>query len=819
MVTKRYHLLSGVSLRFGAIAAVFLALSCSLQTPAPPVKPLVIPQGSASPADAEVPKPRMVALRLQEPLFSDPRLQEAKRELEHGEDEKALSLFEEALSRLETGSQDEARWHLWLGYAYQKRSQCLLALAHFQAAASGTWPLKDYASLGIAQCQLALGRLEEARLQLDSAKFGSELEDESQRLKAEVASQLGDGALAIVIWRDYLKAHPLPSVERTAIRVALAEALIRTVAAETSLENADAAVGTQAPIDETLNEAFALLDSISPRDLDRASYDRVYARRTALIGKLFETDALRKQECTVRNQAEELEALIEKHDFRGARNLAAATAAELEQNGLLQTPDGCRIQFADAQAHFALGEKAKGMSVLEALSNSCSYPEDTVARALYTMARHFQEQKEWARAIAAFESLERRFPKHGLVDDARLKIAYAYLELGSESQFTQCIQRLVEDFPESELAGEGLFQLALRAMSKSDWSASAVLLSQLGRLPRIAKRTDVEQSERQIYFFARSQSQLGQTEVALDAYERLIRERPFSYYMLASYSRLMEANRSRALRVHESSCSDNGETPLSVPYQPQFDTPGYSRAVELMALGEVQRGAKELKLLQLPSELEPLLLWARATFEANSGSLKNSQRLVRERMQDWPRRWPAGAWEPAWRIAYPRPFLEIVARESKRTAVPESLIYSIMREESQFDREAVSPADAYGLMQLIVPTAKRAAKSLGMSANASSLLRPGLNVALGSQVLSGLLKTFDKLPLLAIPAYNAGPGRPSRWLKERPNLDFDVWVEAIPFAETRIYMKHVLASWATYAWLYDREHSEPAMKLPLRMVD
>jgi len=239
--------------------------------------------------------------------------------------------------------------------------------------------------------------------------------------------------------------------------------------------------------------------------------------------------------------------------------------------------------------------------------------------------------------------------------------------------------------------------------------------------------------------------------------------------------------------------------------------------MELMALGEVQRGAEELELLNLPKELQPLLLWSQAAFEATAGALKSSQRLVRERMRDWPRRWPAGAWEPAWKVAFPQPFLDIITRESKRAGVPLALIYAIMREESQFDREAVSQADAYGLMQLIIPTAKTAAKTLGMTANASTLVKPSVNVALGSQVLAKLLERFDKLPVLAIPAYNAGPGRPARWLKERPNMDFDVWVESIPFSETRTYVKHVLASWAAYAWLYDREHAEAVMKLPLRM--
>ena len=90
-------------------------------------------------------------------------------------------------------------------------------------------------------------------------------------------------------------------------------------------------------------------------------------------------------------------------------------------------------------------------------------------------------------------------------------------------------------------------------------------------------------------------------------------------------------------------------------------------------------------------------------------------------MRDWPRRWPVGAWEPAWKVAFPRPFLDIVNHECKRTNVPQLLVYAVMREESQFDREATSGAEAYGLMQLILPTARIAARQLGIKADAVTL--------------------------------------------------------------------------------------------------
>src|SRR5262249_29742459 len=144
----------------------------------------------------------------------------------------------------------------------------------------------------------------------------------------------------------------------------------------------------------------------------------------------------------------------------------------------------------------------------------------------------------------------------------------------------------------------------------------------------------------------------------------------------------------------------------------------------------------------------------------------------------------------------------LVEREAKKNAVPEELVYAVMREESQFDPGAESPARAYGLMQLIVPTARLYGKPLGLRPDAEALKRPAVNVTLGCRVLADLTHSFSTTPLLAIPGYNAGGGRPRRWLKDRPAIDFDLWVELIPFTETRRYTKRVLASRASYAYLY-----------------
>ncbi len=805
-----------------AILAITLVFAgCSLQQPpAPgPANPRISEAASKiGTRDASAQKPpAIVVLDLLQPTIAHPELAEVRSAIEHGDDSQALELCEQALVHLNPPMLDRMRWHLWLAYAYQKRNDCGRALTHFDAASATPWPLIEYSRFGAAQCRLALGNLQDALGMLDVSKTETPLEESVNLLRAQIASQTGHFGQAIEIWRDYLQNHGGVSLERSSVSLSLAQTLYST----TAIDVYSGLQVSQPPVsgstEAILKEALSLLDSIAIRDFEISAQQRVFALKEAIVAALFSSDPGQQQQCKIRDQVDELEILVEQRDFIKAQSLAASLLVELEMAGLKQSVSGCRALYASGQAHAGKGELTEALAQFETIIRSCNEPEDIVARSIFAVARHWQDLHDEPAAIAKYELLERRFPTSRLADDARLRQAYAYLELGSESKFTDLIMRMAEDFPEGDMVAEGLFQLALRHMTKGDWSGAVSLLWQLGRVPRVANREDVEQSERQVYFLARAQYQNGQRDIAVDELEQLVSERPFSYYMLQAYSRLMQWDPDRASRAKQTATTQNVDAPFSVPYQPQFDRPGYFRAMELMALGEIDRGTEELKLLHLPQDVEPLLLWIKASFEATAGSLKNSQKLVRDRLRDWPRRWPIGAWEPAWKVAFPQPYLDIVVRESKRTRVPKSLVYAVMREESQFDHNAISGAEAYGLMQLIVPTARIAAKKLGMTVDVKSLKRPSVNVALGCQVLSNLLQRFNQQPILAIPGYNAGPGRPTHWLKDRPDMDFDVWVEAIPIAETRTYFKHVLSSWATYAWLYERDTSEATMKLPLKM--
>jgi soluble lytic murein transglycosylase len=156
-------------------------------------------------------------------------------------------------------------------------------------------------------------------------------------------------------------------------------------------------------------------------------------------------------------------------------------------------------------------------------------------------------------------------------------------------------------------------------------------------------------------------------------------------------------------------------------------------------------------------------------------------------------------------LLYPRPFDEEVRRAAASTRLPPSLIYAIIRQESLYRADAASSAGALGLMQLLPATAQSTARRAGLPApSRTALLQPAVNVPLGSAYLRGLLDRADGQRPLAIAGYNAGPGAARRWLPATP-IETDVWVENIPFNETRAYVQRVHWHSLVFDWLTDRK--------------
>ena len=161
------------------------------------------------------------------------------------------------------------------------------------------------------------------------------------------------------------------------------------------------------------------------------------------------------------------------------------------------------------------------------------------------------------------------------------------------------------------------------------------------------------------------------------------------------------------------------------------------------------------------------------------------------------------------RLLYPRPFGSLIPNLAEGAGIAEHVLYGMIREESFFDPAVVSSAGAVGLSQLMPSTAAQVARSLNMKD--PDLKDPATNLAIGVRHLQDLVAGFGSFPK-ALLAYNAGRTRLRSWEKAGRGLPLDLFMETVPLEETREYVRKILVSAVVYASLYgSRDPREAAL--------
>jgi soluble lytic murein transglycosylase len=238
------------------------------------------------------------------------------------------------------------------------------------------------------------------------------------------------------------------------------------------------------------------------------------------------------------------------------------------------------------------------------------------------------------------------------------------------------------------------------------------------------------------------------------------------------------------------------EMPLQIPTKAA--TPTREELAEVAALAGIQRA---LKLYRLGLRTEASTEWLWTVRKMNDRALLAAAELAMVN----------GIWDRAintadrtvaehdFTLRYPAPYGNVLSKQARARKLDEPLVFGLVRQESRFISDAKSSAGASGLMQLMPSTARLVARKIGMKDfRMSRLGRPEVNAALGAYYLRHVLDGFGGSPVLAAAAYNAGPGRARRWCGVKP-LEGAIYVETIPFAETRQYVKKVMANAVYYA--------------------
>jgi soluble lytic murein transglycosylase len=301
------------------------------------------------------------------------------------------------------------------------------------------------------------------------------------------------------------------------------------------------------------------------------------------------------------------------------------------------------------------------------------------------------------------------------------------------------------------------------------------------------------------YWLSRS-FQLGGGNPNVAEYEQLIRLFPGSFYALLASERLREAGKHPPTAFPERPRSMNGPLPDLLQLASSLAQAGLARDAgeELQhRLVSVRSPAQAVEIghaLQRMGEFGLAYALAARLLWASAYGAKDAEAIA---------------------LLYPRAHQLAVEREARLRELDPFFIWAIMRRESSFRVDAISTANARGLMQVFPATAVGISKELNLAAPEPDQLHSAeVNVRFASWYLAQLFNRFPH-PALVAAAYNAGPGPVSKWLKERSSLPLDLFVERIPYRETRAYVKQVLADYFTYHSLYGDPAQLPSIPLTL----
>ena len=166
-------------------------------------------------------------------------------------------------------------------------------------------------------------------------------------------------------------------------------------------------------------------------------------------------------------------------------------------------------------------------------------------------------------------------------------------------------------------------------------------------------------------------------------------------------------------------------------------------------------------------------------------------------------------------LRFPTPFREPILKAAKRAKLDPAMVFALIRQESAFKRDARSPVGALGLMQLMPATAKQTGRLIKRPVrNNWEILDATTNIRLGTSHLNHLMKRYKDNRIFTAVAYNAGPHRIRKWLPEDNARPADVWIEGVPFDETRGYIKRILAYTLIYEWRLGRPLTPLSRHMP-----
>jgi soluble lytic murein transglycosylase len=491
--------------------------------------------------------------------------------------------------------------------------------------------------------------------------------------------------------------------------------------------------------------------------------------------------------------------------------------------------------------------------------------EGNVDDALNLLIRYFPQEKgnmaylmllgraaarsgEYQTAVGAFERANRLEPRSKKGREALYQAAYMSYQFQDYDGAVRKFQEFVKANPKSGLAKDAQWHLAWLQYLRNDYKGALEKFEQVKTGLKARRKKSDSLQERLLYWMAMAHIRLNELQEARTCFEQIVANNAYSYYGLAAQARLenvvakLNAS-SRRLPASATPAPAVAATPAPAPAaeeekeseediaednaapagdQAADEDDGDEEHVKVSDFKDPALRARidvANKLIQLG--LPDLAKWELWEVERHTRNMQYLRLLIAayEGIGSFNRsaaiadlsfgkEREAGGFDGAramWLSAYPQAYKAQVTKQAKNFGIAPEWVWAIMRTESMYKADVISPVGAKGLMQLMQYTARNLAHLAGDKEDDIDLLNTDTNIKLGTQYLARLGTKFKGQLALVAAAYNAGPHRVEGWLVNFGNLEADEFVEHIPFLETRNYVKKVVRYNTFYRRLYAKD--------------
>lgn len=660
----------------------------------------------------------------------------------------------------------------------------------------------------------ALARLLRARIRFENKDYAgaaellnsdmfrqrTKLADHALWLRGRALQEAGDHQAAANVFAELLEKYP-ESIRYTPARIRWANSATLSGRADnvpgalrdlTDRNNADAMLAAAKAYEAQGNQAEAL-----------NFYRQVYFWGAGSAAAIEAEAKLTSLGQPITPQSAN-EMAVRAGNFYDAKKFAEAVAAYNELNSRYP---GAAAPSAKLKNLIALAE-TKNMSGAQAVFAGIPDGAKEKEEAYYQLATGYAKSRIWPSAKTTAEEMRQKFPSAQLTAKTFIDVGTIARDAKNSAEANYYLRSAAMSFPNSVHVAQAQFELAWLEHEGKNFQRSSQMF--IEHLARYADK-DTTSRGKAGYWSARDSERAGNIADACALYDGV------AYRYGANWYGHLALQRVGALRS-QGRCQDGGGTSdmvrkavanlKKVTVAPETSTAReldrVEKSDELSIVGLFDWSIDELDEAKKTAKNSPKINLALARHHRWKGNNVGALRALAASYPDYAMMFPEEMGREEWEIFYPLTNWNDIKTWAKTRNLDHYQVAGLIRQESVFEPRAKSPANAFGLMQLILPTARSVARKYSASQtniSPEALYQPALNIELGTAYMRDQFDKFGKLEFVAI-AYNAGPGRVPQWRASLP-AEMDDFVEAVPFKETKAYIQGIIRNAAQYRRLYD----------------